>query len=115
MQVGAILLIKALTVESKEGQVLWVDFLQMQICIDPHKFELAEVEARCDQDLAIICKADQELVEEGIQGHAQKEAVIGAETLLGTLTFSPRLSVAGAQELRYSNASDCTAPAPELL
>ena len=90
------LLIKALTVESKEGKVLWVDFLQMQICIDPHKFEFAEVEARCDQDLAIICKADQEFIEESIQGHAKQKAVIGTETLFSTLTFSPRLSVAGS-------------------
>ena len=75
MQVGAILLIKALSVKGKEGQVLWIDFLQMQICIDPHKFELAEVEARCDQDLAIICKADQEFIEESIQGHAKQKAL----------------------------------------
>ena len=96
MQVGAILLIKALSVKGKEGQVLWIDFLQMQICIDPHKFELAEVEARCDQDLAIICKADQEFIEESIQGHAKQKAVIGTKSLFCTLAFSPRLSVAGS-------------------
>ena len=82
--------------ESKEGQVLWVDFTQVQLSIDPHQLELAELEVGCDQDLAIISKADQEFVEEGIQGCAKKKTVKGTEPLFSTLTFSPRLSVASA-------------------
>ena len=83
------------------GEVSGIDETQLHFGCHSESFEFLSLKVRADQNLPVVCEADQELVEKRVKVRGKEEPVIAVQPLIPRLTVFPGLRMTCPKHFRY--------------
>lgn len=82
------------------GEVSGIDETQLHFGCHSESFEFLSLKVRADQNLPVVCEADQELVEKRVKVRGKEEPVIAVQPLIPRLTVFPGLRMTCPEALQ---------------